>query len=89
MLYMVRTQIQLTEQQHHRLKMMAAETRTSVAELLRRAVELVLDEGQRSEHWTRLWEVCGSAEDPTGATDVASRHDDYLAEGFARDLGLR
>ena len=50
---MVRTQIQLTEEQARRLKALAAEQGVSMAELIRRSVDTVLN-GERRQEATRF-----------------------------------
>jgi len=77
---MVRTQIQLTKEQHLRLKALASERGESLAELIRQAVDLILDEPAREVLWDRLFEIAGAFHDKNGATDVSVRHDEYLAD---------
>ncbi len=80
---MVRTQIQLTEEQMARLKKLAAEQTLSIAELIRRAVDTLLrssnqisDEAQRR----RALGIIGQFPDP--ATDLSINHDQYLIQAF-------
>lgn len=80
---MVRTQIQLTEEQARRLKRMAAERGVSVAEVIREAVDRLPDPDDRAERWARALAAVGKGHDREGATDVSVRHDDYLAEAYA------
>ena len=77
---MVRTQIQLSEEQQRRLKALSVKKAVSISELIRRGIDQVLVEYDREEQWSRLWEVCGSCHDPSGASDVGGSHDNYLAE---------
>jgi Arc/MetJ-type ribon-helix-helix transcriptional regulator len=80
---MVRTQIQLTEEQHARLRELARATGQSMAELIRGGVDLVLEgarESPRREARRRALEVIGKFE--SGLGDLAERHDDYLVEAF-------
>lgn len=80
---MVRTQIQLTEDQASRLRVIAHEQGRPVAAVVRDAVDRLLA-AEASAGWEerkqRALSVVGkySSED----SDVAERHDDYLSEAF-------
>ena len=84
MRHMIRTQIQLTEEQAAALKRRAASTGVSMATLIREGVDRVLsDEGSsRRRLRQRALSVAGSFRDREGATDVSRRHDDYLADAI-------
>jgi predicted DNA-binding protein len=77
---MIRTQIQLTENQAERLKELARRLDVPMAELVRRGVEKVLADADRDEKWQRALAVVGRYHG--GPSDVGRRHDDYLAEDF-------
>jgi hypothetical protein len=80
---MVRTQIQLEERQVKRLKEMAEREGVSVAELIRRAIDQATDASlvaDEEEVRARALAVVGKYVDTV--SDVAERHDDYLAEAF-------
>ena len=81
---MVRTQIQLTEQQARRLRLRARERGLSLAEVIRRYVEKGLSEEapNRGALYERAASVVGRFRDRRGARDVSSRHDRYLDEAF-------
>jgi hypothetical protein len=81
---MVRTQIQLTEQQARRLKARAREQGLSLAEIIRRYVEkgLAEDTSDRSALYDRASQLVGRFRDRRGARDVSRRHDKYLDEAF-------
>ena len=86
---MIRTQIQLTEEQHRFLQEKAAEYNVSMAEMVRRSVELLAQqEGKpsREELKRRALSIVGKYKDLYGATDVSINHDKYLAEIYA-DIG--
>ena len=80
---MLRTQIQLTEEQAARLKKIAGARNRSVAKLIREAVDEYLradvvqsdDEKRR-----RALKAAGCAS--SGLGDLAEKHDEYLAEIF-------
>jgi hypothetical protein len=80
---MVRTQIQLTEEQAEALKSLAAEQRVSVAELIRQSVDQLIQSTEnlsRTERRKRAMSVVGMFH--SGQHDISSRHDDYLAESY-------
>lgn len=82
---MVRTQIQLTEDQAKALKKIAQSQHLSVAELIRRAVDTtiksstVIDTGERHK---RAMEIVGKF--GSGKRDVSKRHDLYLTEAYKK-----
>ena len=81
---MVRTQIQLTEEQAAKLKRIAAERGVSMAEVIREAVDTIPDRDDRAERLDRALAVARRGfRDRDGATDVSVRHDDYLAEAYS------
>ena len=81
---MVRTQIQLTEEQARRLRAWAAENGASLAEAIRRSVDRMLSETEADldARYARAATVIGTIEDPEGATDVSKHHDDYLDKAY-------
>ena len=81
---MVRTQIQLTEQQARRLRARARERGVSLAEMIRRYVERGLSEEtpDRAALYDQAARVVGRFSDRRGARDVAAKHDQYLDEAF-------
>ena len=81
---MIRTQIQLTEEQATKLKRIAADRGISMAEVIREAVERIPASEDRSERLARALEAGRRGfRDRDGATDVSARHDDYLADAYA------
>jgi hypothetical protein len=85
---MVRTQIQLPEDQYRRLRRWARERGISLAEAIRRCVadRLVAEEGapSRAERVRAALAVCGKYRDPDGQSRVAIDHDRRLAEAYRR-----
>lgn len=80
---MVRTQIQLTEEQSRRLKRAAARMGISVAEVIRRSVDTVLAaEGlpDQEDIKARARAAFGAFED--SQPDVSEHHDHYLQQAF-------
>ncbi len=81
---MVRTQIQLTEEQAAKLKKMAADRHVSLAELIRQGVDVVLRSGAVSEEEKRERAIAAAGRFRSGKHDVSSRHDEYLAEAYRK-----
>lgn len=83
---MIRTQIQLTEEQHRALKGWARERGISLAEAVRRCVaDRLAEEAHGANRGDRLREalaILGKYTDPEGASDVARHHDDALSEAY-------
>ena len=80
---MIRTQVQLTEQQHLRLRALAAERGLSISRLVREGVDNVLaqiEEGAQSQRAQRAIAAAGRFH--SGRSDVARRHDDYLVTAY-------
>ncbi len=82
---MVRTQVQLETTQHAKLRSIAEERSTSISHLVRHGVDLLIAEEEREDRWQRLMMAVGSCRDVHHASDVAQRHDKYLAEIYSRD----
>jgi hypothetical protein len=80
---MVRTQIQLTEEQAAKVKRLAAERGVSMAALIREAVDRIAGEGSaEDEKWKRAMAVVGKFRDKDGADNVGEEHDRYLEEAY-------
>lgn len=80
---MVRTQIQLTEAQAKAVKKAAMEEGTSVAEVIRRAVERMAEARPKisaQERVRRAIEIAGKFR--SGKKDVSRKHDEYLVEAY-------
>lgn len=77
---MIRTQMQLRDDQVRALKRLAAESGVSMAELIRRAIDRELERDDEDAKWERALSVIGKFR--SNAPDVAERHDDYLAEAY-------
>ena len=78
---MVRTQIQLTEKQAKAVKKMASAQGVSVAELIRRAVDNIVNSSTTAdteERKRRALDVVGKFR--SGRKNVSKEHDLYLTE---------
>ena len=85
---MIRTQIQLTPEQHRQLKRWARERGISLSEAVRRCVaERLAAERNAPTRADRVREVlalAGKYRDASGATDVAREHDAHLSDAYRR-----
>ncbi len=80
---MVRTQIQLTEEQADSLRKIAAARRLSLAEVIRQSLELYLADANRcpdARIRERALEVIGKYS--SGLSDISSDHDRYLEDAY-------
>ncbi len=80
---MVRTQIQLTEEQYKKLKSVAGRKGLSVAEIIRRSVDTALASESlpdAAEMKARARAVFGAFHD--SKSDVSENHDSYLPRAF-------
>jgi len=77
---MIRTQMQLRDDQVRALRRRAAERGVSMATLIREAIDRSLEHDDMAAKWERAIAAVGrfSSDD----TDVSERHDDYLADAF-------
>jgi hypothetical protein len=80
--FMVRTQIQLTEEQAKKLRELSAAGRDSVAALIRKAVDQFIVSGNpdRSALYRQAEPVVGKFKSDSG--DISIDHDRYLEEDF-------
>jgi hypothetical protein len=82
---MIRTQVQLTEQQIEELRKLSVASGRSVADLVRQGVDSFLNNKPTSRPAylvERALRVAGRFS--SGSTDVSTHHDRYLAEAFRR-----
>jgi hypothetical protein len=81
----VRTQIQLTDEQAALLRKRAAEKGVSLAELIRQGVDLFLKEdGTLSETERRQRALLAAGRYSSGETDISTEHDKYLTEAYRK-----
>ena len=82
---MVRTQIQLTEEQSKALKRLSAQRDVSVAELIRQGIDLYLRScGTISQEERRQRAIKAAGRFRSGQTDLSEKHDAYLAEVYGK-----
>jgi len=80
---MVRTQIQLSEDQVQTLKELAAERDASLAELIRQAIDSWLEaEGVLSKEERKRRAKAAVGQFRSGLPDLSENHDKYLAEAY-------
>ena len=80
---MVRTQIQLTEQQHEELKRLSQSRKVSMAELIRQGVDRILKSSAHisdEERRERALAIAGRFH--SGRSDISEKHDKYVAEAM-------
>lgn len=80
---MVRTQIQLSEEQLRALRRLAAEKGVSLAELVRQGVDKVLRESSADLEERRRRAMAIAGKFSSGLSDLSARHDDYLVEAYS------
>ena len=82
---MVRTQVQLTDEQMQTLRQISASSGRSIADLVREGVDLYLSTGHQptqEKRMQRALRVAGRF--ASGRRDVSEEHDRYLANVFRR-----
>lgn len=94
---MIRTMVQLTEEQLKALKELAKARKTSVARLVRESVEqyvaITTKEAKREEKWQQALEFLDyinehpeEFQDIEGKTDLSINHDEYFVQAIEDDL---
>ncbi len=80
---MIRTQIQLTQEQAQALKAIAAARQSSVAALIRESVDhLILQSGSIDMAERRARAIAAAGRFHSGQSNVSTRHDHHLAEAY-------
>lgn len=78
---MVRTQVQLDDEQFEQLKRLASAEGVSMAELIRRGVEAILSRSDRGARHRDFLAALGTMRGANVPSDLAVNHDKYLNEG--------
>ena len=82
---MIRTQIQLSDDQLHALRQLSAASGRSVADLIRQGVELYLSTQHRAGRAEQVQRALqASRRFSSGTRHASAHHDRYLAEAFRR-----
>ncbi len=80
---MIRTQVQLTEEQARVLKNLASMRQVSVAELIRQSVDALIRSSREIDAKERRRRAIAAAgRFHSGASDISTKHDEYLEEAF-------
>jgi hypothetical protein len=80
---LVRTQIQLTDEQARKLRRRASQQGISMSAVIRRCLDESLERGlDRAAHYERAARLIGRFPDRQRATDLAAGHDRHLDEAF-------
>ncbi|MEK7396002.1 MAG: ribbon-helix-helix protein, CopG family [Candidatus Poribacteria bacterium] len=82
---MVRTQIQLAEEQAKALKKISAQKNISMAEVIRQGIDFYLrSSGTISQEERRRRAIKIAGQFHSGKTDLSENHDLYLAEAYEK-----
>jgi hypothetical protein len=80
---MIRTQIQLTSRQTEALKKLTAEKGGSMAQWVRRGVDLLLrDAGMPDKDALKRRALAAVGAGSSGVGDIAEKHDSYLDDAY-------
>lgn len=81
---MLRTQVQFTETQYRRLRLLAQRRGVSISQVVRESVQQHLDAETHDADamYSRAAEIVGVYDDRENRDDLATNHDDYLDETY-------
>ena len=81
---MLRTQVQFTETQYRRLRLLAQRRGVSISQVVRESVQQHLDAETYDADavYSRAAEIIGAYDDRENRDDLATNHDDYLGEAY-------
>ncbi|MCD6298171.1 MAG: ribbon-helix-helix protein, CopG family [Deltaproteobacteria bacterium] len=82
---MIRTQIQMEEDQMNWLRVEAKERGVSVSQLVREGVALFRTQEERFPEDKKKKALAAIGRFSSGVSDVSERHDDYLADAFGKE----
>jgi Arc/MetJ-type ribon-helix-helix transcriptional regulator len=78
---MVRTQIQLTEDQAKSLKKLSTQMNISMSEIIRQGIDAYLrNYGMANQEERRQRAIKSAGQFHSGKTDLSEKHDEYLAD---------
>jgi hypothetical protein len=77
---MVRAEVQFTDEQIHALRLLSAQQKKSMEDLVRESVDMLLREQRRTSVVQRALKAAGKF--ISGKRDISSNHDDYLAKAY-------
>ena len=82
---MIRTQVQLTEEQARSLRMLASKRRVSIAELVRQSVDFFVHSSMVTDvEARRKRAIAVAGRFRSGCTDLSTEHDRHLAEAYGQ-----
>ena len=84
---MIRTQIQMEEDQIDWLRAEARSRGVSVSQLIREGVALFRAREERFPEEKKKRALAAVGRFSSNLSDVSERHDDYLAEAFVKEVG--
>ncbi len=80
---MIRTQVQLTEEQAQTLKSLAAARKSSVSDLIRQSIDyLIRQSAAVGEDERRRRAIAAAGRFHSGRRDISIEHDQYLAKAY-------
>ena len=79
---MIRTQIQLTEEQSKNLKRLAGKKHVSISELIRQGVNVLMRSGEANIEDRKKRAIAAAGRFRSGKKDISLKHDEYLTEAF-------
>jgi len=81
---MLRTQVQFTEEQYRKIRLLAQRRGVSISQVVRESVDRHLEaETYDSDAlYSRAAEIVGKYDDKDGRDDLSSEHDEYLDEAY-------
>jgi hypothetical protein len=80
---MVRTQIQLTENQALKIRRAASARNVSFAEVVRQCIDQSLDQSDVKNRYARARRIIGRVRERRGKANTASHHDRCLEDAFS------
>lgn len=82
---MIRTQIQMEEDQIEWLRAEAGARGVSVSQLIREGITIFRAREERFPEEKKKRALAAVGRFSSGASDISERHDDYLAEAFSKE----